>query len=61
MAYSNYRWQMHERFAETTEMYWTTLDTGDAFLHEHPEFGLSTYDATGMAAAFVMPPDSGPS
>ena len=44
MAYSNYRWQMHERFAETTEMYWTTLDKGDAFLQEHPEFGLSTYD-----------------
>ena len=44
MAYSNYRWQMHEHYAEVTESYWTTLDKGDAFLQEHPEFGLSTYD-----------------
>lgn len=44
MAYSNYRWQLHERFAEAAEAYWTTLDKGDAFLQEHPEFGLSTYD-----------------
>ncbi len=44
MAYSNYRWQLHEHFAEAAEAYWTTLDKGDAFLQEHPEFGLSTYD-----------------
>ena len=44
MAYSNYQWMLHERYAETTESYWTTLDKGDVFLQEHPEFGLSTYD-----------------
>ncbi len=44
MAYSNYRWQVHNRYAEVTESFWTTLDKGDAFLQEHPEFGLSTYD-----------------
>ena len=44
MAYSNYRWQVNNRFAEVTESFWTTLDKGDAFLQEHPEFGLSTYD-----------------
>ena len=44
MAYANYRWQMHNRYAEVTESFWTTLDRGDAFLQEHPEFGLSTYD-----------------
>ena len=44
MAYANYRWQVHERFAEAAEVFWTTLDRGDAFLQEHPEFGLSTYD-----------------
>jgi N,N-dimethylformamidase len=45
MAYANYRWQMHNRYAEVSESFWTTLDRGDAFLQEHPEFGLSTYDA----------------
>lgn len=44
MAYANYRWQVHNRYAEVTESFWTTLDKGDAFLLEHPEFGLSTYD-----------------
>tara|TARA_B100000676_G_C18088287_1_gene857047 strand:+ start:1348 stop:3576 length:2229 start_codon:yes stop_codon:yes gene_type:complete len=44
LAYSNYRWQVHERYAEAAEIFWTTLDKGDAFLQEHPEFGLSTYD-----------------
>ncbi len=44
MAYANYRWQFHEHFAEVTETYWTTLERADAFLQEHPEFGLSTYD-----------------
>jgi N,N-dimethylformamidase len=45
MAYANYRWQVHNRDAEVTESFWTTLDKGDVFLQEHPEFGLSTYDA----------------
>lgn len=44
MAYANYRWQIHEHYAEVSETYWTTLDKGDVFLQEHPEFGLSTYD-----------------
>lgn len=44
MAYSNYRWQLENRYAEVTESFWTTLDKGDAFLQEHEEFGLSTYD-----------------
>jgi N,N-dimethylformamidase len=44
MAYANYRWQMHNRYAEVSESFWTTLDPGDVFLQEHPEFGLSTYD-----------------
>jgi N,N-dimethylformamidase len=44
MAYSNYRWMLHQRYSEVTETFWTTLDKGDVFLHEHPEFGLSTYD-----------------
>lgn len=44
MAYSNYHWQLHERYAEVTESFWTTLDKGDVFLQEHSEFGLSTYD-----------------
>jgi len=44
MAYANYHWQMHERFAEVTESFWTTLDKGDVFLQEHSELGLSTYD-----------------
>jgi N,N-dimethylformamidase len=44
MAYANYRWQMHNRYAEVTESFWTTLDRGDAFLAEHPEIGMSTYD-----------------
>jgi N,N-dimethylformamidase len=44
MAYSNYQWMLHQRYAETTESYWTTLDRGDVFLQQHPEFGLSTYD-----------------
>ncbi len=44
MAYSNYQWMLHERYAEVTETFWTTLDKGDVFLQEHAEFGLSTYD-----------------
>ena len=44
MAYSNYRWQVHEPYAEVGETYWTAFDRADAFLQEHPEFGLSTYD-----------------
>ena len=44
LAYANYRWQIHNRYSEVTESFWTTLDPGDAFLQEHPEFGLSTYD-----------------
>lgn len=44
MAYSNYHWQLHDRYAEVTESFWTTLDKGDVFLQEHLEFGLSTYD-----------------
>jgi N,N-dimethylformamidase len=44
MAYANYRWQMHNQYAEVSESFWTTLDPGDVFLQAHPEFGLSTYD-----------------
>jgi N,N-dimethylformamidase len=44
MAYSNYRWQLYNRYAEVAESFWTTIDKGDAFLQEHAEFGLSTYD-----------------
>jgi len=44
MAYGNYRWQMHEYFAEVTDLSWTSIDRDAAFLQEHPEFGLSTYD-----------------
>jgi N,N-dimethylformamidase len=44
MAYSNYQWLFHERYAEVTESFWTTLQKTDVFLQEHPEFGLSTYD-----------------
>jgi len=44
MAYANYHWLMHERYAEVTESFWTTLDKGDVFLQEHNEMGLSTYD-----------------
>jgi N,N-dimethylformamidase len=44
MAYSNYRWPTHNRYAEVAESIWTTLDRSDAFLAEHPEFGMSTYD-----------------
>ncbi len=44
LAYSNYRWQLENRYAEVTESFWTTLDKGDAFLQEHAEFGCSTYD-----------------
>ncbi len=44
MAYSNYHWLFHERFAEVTEAFWTTLQKTDVFLQEHNEFGLSTYD-----------------
>ncbi len=44
MAYSNYHWLFHERFAEATETVWTTLQKTDVFLQEHNEIGLSTYD-----------------
>ncbi len=44
MAYGNYQWMMHERYAEVAETFWTTLDKGDVFLQEHAEIGLSTYD-----------------
>ncbi len=44
MAYSNYRWHMSEPYAEVAETFWTTLTPYDAFLQEHREFGLSTYD-----------------
>ncbi len=44
MAYANYQWMMHERYAEVAETFWTTLDKGDVFLQEHAEIGLSTYD-----------------
>jgi N,N-dimethylformamidase len=44
LAYSNYQWLFHQRYAEVTESFWTTLEKTDVFLQEHPEFGLSTYD-----------------
>ncbi len=44
MAYANYQWQMHEYFAEVTDLSWTPFDGDDLFLHLHPEAGLSTYD-----------------
>ena len=44
MAYSNYQWTLHQRYAEVAETFWTTLDRGDIFLQEHTELGLSTYD-----------------
>ena len=44
LAYSNYQWLFHQRYAEVTETFWTTLQKCDVFLQEHPEFGLSTYD-----------------
>jgi N,N-dimethylformamidase len=44
LAYSNYQWLFHQRYAEVTETFWTTLQKSDVFLQEHPEFGLSTYD-----------------
>jgi N,N-dimethylformamidase len=44
LAYSNYQWLFHQRYAEVTESFWTTLEKSDVFLQEHPEFGLSTYD-----------------
>lgn len=44
MAYANYHWLFHERFAEVTESFWTTLQKTDVFLQEHNELGLSTYD-----------------
>lgn len=44
MAYSNYKWVLHEYFGEVNESFWTTLDKGDVFLQEHIETGLSTYD-----------------
>ena len=42
MAYANYRWQVHNPFAEVSESNWTTLDRGDAFLQEHPSPSRST-------------------
>ncbi len=44
MAYSNYHWMMHERYAESGESFWTTLYSNEVFLQEHNEVGLSTYD-----------------
>ncbi|MFK7939177.1 MAG: N,N-dimethylformamidase beta subunit family domain-containing protein [Roseovarius sp.] len=44
MAYSNYHWLFHQRFAEVTESFFTTMEKADVFLQEHNEFGLSTYD-----------------
>ena len=44
MAYSNYHWLFHQRYAEVTETLWTTLEKTDVFLQAHNEFGLSTYD-----------------
>ena len=43
MAYSNYHWLFHQRYAEASEG-WATLERSDVFLQEHNEFGLSTYD-----------------
>lgn len=44
MTYANYHWLFHERFAEVTESFWTTLQKTDVFLQAHSELGLSTYD-----------------
>ena len=44
MAYSNIQWTWQEPFGEVTECYWTTMQPGEVFLQEHPEYGLSTYD-----------------
>jgi len=44
MAYANIQWNFHERYAEATETFWTTMEKADVFLQEHEEFGLSTYD-----------------
>ena len=44
MAYSNIQWTWHEHFGEVAECYWTTMQPGEVFLQEHPEYGLSTYD-----------------
>ena len=44
MAYSNYHWLFHQRYAEAAESLWTTMEKTDIFLQEHNEFGLSTYD-----------------
>jgi len=55
LAYSNYQWLFHQRYAEVTESFWTTLEKTDVFLQEHPEFGLSTYDthADGSGVRYV--------
>ncbi|MDG2482177.1 MAG: hypothetical protein P8Q36_15120, partial [Alphaproteobacteria bacterium] len=42
MAYSNIQWTWHEHFGEVAECYWTTMEPGEVFLQEHPEYGLST-------------------
>ncbi len=44
MAYANLQWNFHERYAEATETFWTTMEKAEVFLQEHEEFGLSTYD-----------------
>jgi N,N-dimethylformamidase len=44
MAYTNIQWAWQEHFGEVTESYWTTMQPGEVFLQEHPEYGLSTYD-----------------
>lgn len=44
MAYSNIQWSWQEYFGEVAECYWTTMQPGEVFLQEHPEYGLSTYD-----------------
>ena len=44
MAYSNIQWTWQEPFGEVAECYWTTMQPGEVFLQEHPEYGLSTYD-----------------
>jgi N,N-dimethylformamidase len=44
MAYSNIQWTWQEYFGEVAECYWTTMQPGEVFLQEHPEYGLSTYD-----------------
>ncbi len=44
MAYSNIQWTWQEPFGEVAECYWTTMQPGEVFIQEHPEYGLSTYD-----------------